>query len=61
MTANGRCRTIWFRDNKTFTAATGGYHAHACVSIAASEFCSVLALNRGKQETWYNAGEMFES
>jgi len=23
MTANGRCRTIWFRDNKTFTAATG--------------------------------------
>jgi len=43
------------------TAATGGYHAHACVSIAASEFCSALALNRGKQETWYNAGEMFES
>ena len=60
MTAKGRCRTIWDRDNKIpapqrpeVTTRTHVLQSHNLLP----QLCSVRALNRGEQETWVKRGE----
>ena len=63
MTANGRYRTIWGRDNKTFLHRRGRrlprarmcFNRIICILPSFVRFWSSIA---GKQETWYNAGDV---